>query len=263
MPFLSSLRSFFGRTDQSAGASRKPRPRLESLEDRLVPVATNQDFVNNVVKALANRNFDAAKDQALVDGLNAKTLNLQDVASLVETSDDGINTLISRLYQDVLIRNVDPTGQQFFFTSFKAGMKYQDAKAMLLASDEYFTRFAGGDNSSWVSAAFADQMGRQADPTGQAFFGGILGNAAGGTGQQRRFEASRFILNSVEGATREMQSLYTSYLLRAADNVGAAFFASQMTAFAGFPSTPVAEQSIIVQLVGSQEFFNRSDPAAG
>jgi len=257
MPFL-SFRSLFGRTGDSAGAQRKAPPGLESLEDRLVPAATNQDFVNNVVKAIANRSFDAAKDQSLVDGLNAKTLNLQDVASLVENSDDGINPLITRLYQDVLIRNPDTTGQQFFFASFKAGMKYQDAKAFMMSSDEYFTRFGGGDNASWINAAFSDQMGRQADPTGQAFFGGILGAAQLGTPQQRRQEAARFILNSVEGATREMQSLYSSYLVRQADNVGAAFFASQMTAFAGFPSTPVAEQSIITQMVGSQEFFDRS-----
>jgi len=263
MPFLSSLRSIFGGAGQLASAPRKAQPRLESLEDRLVPAATNQDFVNNVVKALANRSFDPAKDQSLVTGLNAKTLNLQDVASLVETSDDGINTLINRMYQGLLLRNPDPTGQQFFFASFKSGMKLQDARAFVISSDEYFSRFAGGDNNSWVSAAFADQMGRPVDPIGAAFFGGILGNAAGGTGQQRRFEAARLVINSVEGANKEVRSLYTSYLVRQTDSIGGAVFTSQMTAFAGFPSTPVAEQSVIAQLVGSQEFFDRSDPAGG
>jgi len=259
MRLFSSLRSVVASLLTEGGAAcKEAKPRLESLEDRLTPAANNADFVAGAVLALAGRQFNASTDQQFVDGLNNGSQTLASVASTIEKSDDAINLNIKVLFNTYLFRNVDSVGQTFFFNSFKSGLKLQEAKLVIFSSDEYFQKRGAGSNTTYLDALYADQLGRSVDAIGRAFFGGQLNAATAATTPAVRRTVADGIVNSTEGAQKETEALYTSLLNRAADSFGFAFFTSQLTAFTGFPSTPTDEQAIMAQLVGSQEFFDRS-----
>jgi len=255
MSFLSSLVSLV-RPGSSTPARPQFQPGLETLEDRLTPAATNLDFVSGAVQALANRSFDAAKDQGLVNQLNSGQIKLLDAAATIEVSDDAINFNITDLYNRLLLRAPDAFGRAFFFAQFKAGTSLQEVKAQIIGSQEYFQSQAGGSDNLFIRAVFADQLGRDVDAVGQAYFSAELANSNLGTAEQRRQLVARQVINSDEGASKEVRVLYTNFLVRQVDATGLAVFSSQLTASVFGP--PVAEQEVISRLVGSQEFFNRS-----
>jgi len=259
MRLFSSLRSVVASLLKEGGAAcKEAKPRLESLEDRLTPAANNADFVAGAILTLAGRQFNAATDQQFVDGLNNGSQTLGSVAQAIEKTDDAINLNIKVLFNTYLFRNVDSVGQTFFFNSFKAGLKYQEAKLIIFSSDEYFQVRGGGSNTTYLDAMYADQLGRSVDAIGRAFFGGQLNAAtAANTAQVRRVVADG-IVDSTEGAQKETAVLYTRLLVRAADSFGFLFFTSQLTAFTGFPASPTDEQTVMAQMVGSQELFDRS-----
>jgi len=259
MRLFTSLRSVVASLLKESGAARTDaKPHLESLEDRLVPAANNADFVANAVLVLEGRQFNASTDQTFVDQLNGGA-SLGAVAAAIEKTDDAINYNIKQLYNTLLFRNVDSVGQAFFFPQLKSGaLKYQGAKLFLMTSDEYFQKRGGGSNTTYLDALFADQLGRSVDSIGRAFFGGQLNGATSANVQQVRATVVDGIINSSEGAQKETSSLYTTILLRPADSFGFLYFSGQLTAFTGFPNTPTDEQAVLAQLVGSQEFFNRS-----
>jgi len=277
MRLFSTLWSFVQARPDRSGAANSTKPRLESLEDRLVPAANNHDFVASAEKALANRNFNPAFDNGLVAALDAHQINPAvgysplDVTAIIQSTDDAIHTQVVRLYQQLLIRNPVP-GENFFDAILKGGATLQTAKIIMMASPEYYNRMGGGTDNGYISALFADQLGRQVDPLGQQFYSLILDNDPtnnifppapdvpfdASNPFNQRYETARYIVNSSEGANSETRFLFNAYLGRPADNFGAPIFISQLIAFAGFPQTPTAEQTVIAIMVSSPEFFDKS-----
>jgi len=249
MSFFSSLKSLF-----SAPATPALRPSaklsLENLEDRLTPATTSQDYVSSVVLGIAHRDFDAAKDQFLVDGLTSGQYKILDVAAIVEQSHDAINFNINNLYSQLLLRTPDAGGRAYFSSLFKAGVSIQDARSIITSSDEYFS-LSGGTNDTFLNAVYADRLGRAPDSFGTSYFGAELNNATLGTAAQRRQLVAIQIANSAEGADREARALYTAFLRRDADPAGEAYFGA-------FLYNRVSEQEVIARMVGSQEYFDRS-----
>jgi len=254
MLFLSSLLSLV-RPGSNKPARASAPPGLEHLEDRLTPAATNQDFVASAVQALANRGFTPA-DQGIVNQLNAGQINILDAAALIERSDDAINFNVKDMYNRLLLRQPDPVGQAFFFGIMKAGTSLQEAKAIMVSSPEYFQLQAGNSNDKFISAVFADFLGRGVDPTGQAYYSSELNSPVLGTAEQRRQLVARQVINSDEGAEKEARVLYNNLLLRSPDPSGLRYFTSLLTASIFGP--PVSEQEVLARFVGSQEFFDRS-----
>jgi len=269
MRLFSSLWLFVKSSPNSTGAANTSKPRLESLEDRLVPAATSHDFVASAEKALANRNFNPAFDNGLVAALDAHQINPAigysqlDVTAIIQSQDDSIRYLVKQMYEGLLQRDPTAADGTFFFDILKGGARLQDAKMIMIASDEYFNHAGGGTNDGFISAIFADYLGRQVDPLGHEFYTDILTNAPtdpslANTVFNRRFETARYIINSSEGANTEVRFLYNAYLQRPADNFGAPIFIGQLIAFTGFPQTPSPEQTIIAIMVSSPEFFDKS-----
>jgi len=144
----------------------------------------------------------------------------------------------------------DDAGRAYFSSLLKSGVSLQTARAIMASSDEFFNR-TGGTNQGFVGAVFADRLGRQPDADGAAYFAGELDNAALGTVQQRRELVHLQVANSSEGATREASVLFNTYLARASDPAGLAYFS-------GLLYNQVSEQEVIARMVGSQEFFEQS-----
>jgi len=234
------------------------RLKVEKLEDRLVP-ATNQEYVSSAVLALANRPFNASTDQQFVTAQDTGAQSITQVALNIENSGDGLNFQITQLYQRLLLRT--PTAAEIapFVTSLQGGALLQDVQATIMSSSEYF-QFSGGTNDLFLQAVFADQLGRSVDPTGQAFFGGELNNAALGTEQARRQLVATQVIQSPEGALKETLVVFNHYLLRQADLQGLTFFGSQLINSPLFGGRVTDERNIIASLVGSQEFFDASSP---
>jgi len=220
------------------------RPRLEALEDRLTPAATNADFVAGAVQTLLHRDFQASTDQRYVDALNNGSASTLDVTSQIVMSDEGIQAQVTDLYRTVLGRDPDQGGATFFFSLLKAGLPLQNAKAIMFASDEFFTVFGGGTNQGFLNALYGAQMGRMVDSVGSNVFGSQLNGGA------RRDAVAIQIINSFEGTQKETRVLYDNLLERAPEPLGFNFFS-------GLLQIPTPEQSILAQIVGSQEFFNR------
>jgi len=222
------------------------RPCLEALEDRLTPAATNADFVAGAVQTILHREFQASTDQRYVDALNSGSSTTLDVASQIVMSDEGVQAEVTDLYRTILGRDPDQGGANFFFSLLKGGLSHQSAKAIMFASDEYFTVFGGGTNQGFLNALYGDQVGRAVDSVGSQVFGGQLNGGA------RRDAVAIQVINSFEGAQKETRVLFDNLLERAPEALGFNYFSGLLSL-----TPPTPEQSLVAQIVGSQEFFNR------
>jgi len=255
-----SLMSVFSMSASKAKPRMQTRLRLEGLEDRLVPAATNQEFVASAIQALDNRQFNAATDQQFVDQLNAGTQTPTQVALAIVNSTDGRAFSVKQEFNHLLLRN--PTADETtMFSTQLATNTLQSVRESIMGSAEYF-QFSGGTNDNFIRAVFADQLGRGVDPTGQAFFGGELANTALGTDQERRTLVAKQVVESPEGGLKETLVLFNKYLLREADIQGLSFFGSQLINSPLFGGQTTNEVNVIATLVGSQEFFDASEPTA-
>jgi len=235
--FLSTRQS-----DSKGASQQRCRPRLEILEDRWCPAATNADFVSGVYQSVLHRTPAASELTPWVNQLAGGQTRAQ-VVQGIYFSLEGASNAVNDMYQQILLRQFD-SGAAAFVNGFQNGtLTLQELKAQLMASDEYFQRFGESNNSLWVEAAFSDQFGRSADPAGTAAFAGSAGTQAG------RVTAARNIINSQEGRDNETRVLYATYLNRNADSAG---LGSNSAALA-----TTAEQSVVVSFLASQEFFNR------
>jgi len=199
--------------------------------------------VTGAVQTLLHRDF-ATGDQRYVDALNSGSASTLDVASMIVMSDEGIQAQVTDLYRFTLGRDPDQAGAAFFFSLLKAGLPLQNAKAIMIASDEFFTVFGGGTNQGFLNALYAVQVGRQVDSVGSQVFGSQLNGGA------RRDAVAIQVINSFEGAQKETRVLYGNLLERPPEALGFNYFS-------GLLQQPVPEQSILAQIVGSEEFFNR------
>ncbi|HJT17270.1 MAG TPA: DUF4214 domain-containing protein [Thermoanaerobaculia bacterium] len=152
------------------------------------------------------------------------------------------NHFLSKVYQDLLGRPIDPAATNYWLTFMKNGasraqvatemMRSNEYKSIvardaynmylhrapsasdiaafagelpILSSNEYFTRRGGGMTQGFINALYQDVLGRAADPQAIALFSNVSRSAA-----------AQQVLSSTEARQRAINALYSKYLHHAA-----------------------------------------------
>jgi hypothetical protein len=161
-----------------------------------------------------------------------------DIEQSVEFRTDQINMA----YEKYLERPVDPSGLQtglYMLANF--GM---ESELEFIASSPEFLRIEGGGTiDGWLSAVYADALGREADPAGRAAFDFELNN-----GLINLRQAAHIIFTSQEYDRDIIDQYYLAFLLRNPDPGGAAAWLSEMLA-------GLSVEQLVVGIASSVEYF--------
>jgi uncharacterized protein GlcG (DUF336 family) len=222
-------------------------PSLEALERREVPVATgNSLFLAQAYHDLLGRAPDPSAQATFGGALDSGTLTRFGVALAIENSPEYRGDQVQGLYQHFLGRPADATGVAAFAASVAAGLPVESFEASLLGSPEYFQRH-GGTNDGFISALYADLLGRPADAGARAALDQLL---AGGV---PRAAIAGGILASDEYRRDLVNGFYHDFLGRPADPAG-------LAAFTGYLSRGVRDEVVVASLIGSDEFYADVSP---
>jgi hypothetical protein len=260
--------SFFSRQKTTAGSGPSVRPKLETLEDRLTPAATNADWINGAFQALFHRNFNSSNpfDAGLLNGLNNGTLQRIDVTAEMELSVEGQTVNTNDLFQRLLLRTPQASELGFYQAFLSQGVSIQQLAGIIMSSDEFFNVIGNGTNGGFINAVYNAQLGRQAGAGDISFWDSELAGLQqfGFTAMGARQVVATAIALSPEAAVVQAGVLFTTLLDRQADPGGLAFVSSQLVGQApstpgGFFSIPVRpQQNVMASIVASDEFFSRS-----
>jgi Domain of unknown function (DUF4214) len=196
------------------------RLRLEALEDRCVPSATQ--YVEALYSDLLHRTGSSAEVAGFVQ-LIRQGVTAQQVASAFTSSPEFRTNVITGFYQNLLGRTPAASEVQFWLGQMAAGLPEDLVEARFLGSNEFLAK-AGGTFQNWLGAVYRDVLGRGVDPTGQ----GVWTNALLGGATLPAIALS--ILRSSESDARIIGQDYRALLRRPPDATGQAFWAIQLTA---------------------------------
>jgi autotransporter-associated beta strand protein len=211
----------------------------------LTRVTIFQAFVAQVYLDLFQRPVDAF-------GLNywstllSQGTSRADVVRQMEASQEYQALEIQDLYQKLLGRSAELDGLALWENFLAEGGAIEQVLASILGSGEYFAHH-GGTNDTFLSAVYADVVGRSIDSFGAGVWGQELARGAS------RTDVAAAILASPEASAEVVQSLYNEFLHRAADSTGLATFT---TALQQGP----ARTAITALLIGSEEYFSLNAP---
>ncbi|MEM7339042.1 MAG: DUF4214 domain-containing protein [Actinomycetota bacterium] len=122
-------------------------------------------------------------------------------------SAEGAGIEVDRAYQDLLNRAAEADGRAFWASRLQ-GHGVSDLRVLLLASDEYVAN-AGGTESAWIDALYADVVDRPADDDGKQYW---LDQRAAGVA---RANVAAGLYFSDEALGRRVDAYYTELLSRA------------------------------------------------
>jgi hypothetical protein len=165
--------------------------------------------------------------------------NIGSVAGIFTHSSEAFSGFVTGAYALYLKRLPDPDGLDYWVNQLQFnGLTDEKLETGFLSSDEYIANH-GGAGSGWVIGMYQDLLGRNPDPSGLAYWTGVLGSGGNPYAVALGFAAS---------AEREAQRIagdYQVYLGRQLDSAGQAYWVSQFLAgarnedvVAGFISSP-------------------------
>ena len=117
--------------------------------------------------------------------------------------------------------------------------------ALLIGSNEYFTRRGGGSNGGFLQALYSDVLHRAPDPGGMQVWMQALNSG------MSRTMVARAVLASRESDTIEVQGFYSLYLRRPADSTGLSFFTNLL-------QQGLSEEAVIAMLISSDEYVAKA-----
>ena len=158
-------------------------------------------------------------------------------------SDEFYANLVRQQYQQALGRQPEAEALAFWTVQLQQGVSDQQFQSALLVSSEFAAR-TGGDDSSWLNAAYQQILNRPLDSAGAAFWGRLLASGAS------RFDVAYAIASGVERARLEVVDDFQHYLGRAADVATLAYFVDQLT-------TTLTDEDFIAELIKTDEYFER------
>jgi virginiamycin B lyase len=199
-------------------------------------------WLDRVYRDLLQRAPDSSGLAFFTGLLDQGTATRTQVAQAIENSQEYQTLEVSNLYQSVLRRAADPSGLNTWVNYLAQGGTAEQLRALLLGSDEYFSRFGGGSNSGYLAALYQDALQRSLDATGAAGWGGALDAGATPT------DVAAAVLESLESDTNEAESLYQQFLHRAADPTG-------LQAFVNALQQGTTHEALIAFMIGSDEYF--------
>lgn len=159
---------------------------------------------------------------------------------------------IDRSFQTFLHRSADAVGMSYFLDWMAKGASTTQVQSAILASPEYYQNRGNGTNDGFLSAMFADVLGRPVDPAGQTHFGVLF--LLGGV---QRSALANLVVQSPEAQADFVEGLYQHFLRRSADTNGVQYWVA-ITANGTSPEEILAgiagsdEYATLTQTVGSQ-----------
>jgi hypothetical protein len=224
-------------------APRRAAPRLETLEARDVPaVSLNDTYLAGLYQGLLGRAIDiqglAFWRQQLI-ATNSPGI----VADEIMHSQEFRGRELQILYPILLNRPLDTAGLNFWGNILESGGTYEQVKAGILGSQEYFVH-NGNRLPDWLTAVYNSQLGRAPNPNDIAFWGSQFNS------QVPLATMASEILASHEFHIVEMNSVYQLTLTRSLDPAGAAFWGPIL-------DSGVSINSVIPQVLASPEYQRR------
>ena len=207
-----------------------------------IQFTANAIFVTHLYEDLLGREPDANGLTGWVGQLNAGTSRSQ-VALAIEGSAEYRGHLIDGLYLSFLKRAADPGGRSGFDQLLAGGGTVDAVRAAILGSQEYFG-LHGGTNDGFITALYQDVLGRAPDANGKAHWLQQLANG------QARTNVALSVLATSEAKQVLAAGFYVRFLKRGADANGLTTFQNQLL-------QGVREQTVIAEIVASDEYFTR------
>jgi hypothetical protein len=204
------------------------------------PGTGNAAFLCLVYEDLLGRAPDAG-GLATFEGLLAAGVSRAQVAYDIATSPEFRSNFVRFIYAYFLGRQVDPGGLASWVGALNAGWSDQQVLEGIMGSPEFYAH-AGGTPSGFVTALYADLLGRGPDPGGLAAWVGVVNAGAS------RGAVVAFFLNSGEYETKFVESEYANFLHRAADPGGLATWVGALAGGASY-------EWVIAGIMGSPEFY--------
>jgi hypothetical protein len=180
-------------------------------------LSDNQLYVSKLYLDLLHRPVDPAGLAGWTSVLDNGGSRAQ-VVQGIQRSPEYRGVEVQTLYQTVLGRAADAQGLADWGNFLAQGGTTEQLEAILIGSDEYFSRFGGGTNSGFLQAAYQLVLHRSIDPSGSQSWGQAL---AGG---MTRMAVAAAIVASLESDRTETQTLYGLLLHRPPDPSGFATF---------------------------------------
>ena len=204
----------------------------------------NQGFAHRVIRDLLFRFPSAAERDQIRDDLTAGTKTRPQVVAGLMGTDEYRGLDVDRVFVQFLRRGSDPGGRTYWINSLRNGKPLIKFRAQLFGSNEYFTK-AGATNADYMVKAYNDVLGRQPDPSGQAYWTNKLNNGA-----DRGAVALQF-LASTEARRNIVKDQFLRFLDRYPTNAESTTWVSNLAGATG-------EQDLIAYLASSNGYYNRS-----
>jgi hypothetical protein len=208
------------------------------IKDYSSNTLTDEDFIwfNGVSGTwenfVINLFWDFIGRPATYDEISEWSTNLEygywsknNVTSVMATSEQYIQSMISRFYIDTLGREPDASGYQFWVSTAKNGRPLPDIGSFFYGSDEYFQGYGNGNNADWIRDLYVKLMLRSADSGGLNYWVGQLNSGA-----MNRTQVAMWFYQSPEKRGLRVDSLYNNLLGRDSDPGGRAYWASRLAA---------------------------------
>jgi cyclophilin family peptidyl-prolyl cis-trans isomerase len=206
---------------------------------------TSTSFVTHVYESLLGREPDGSGMDHYRSLLDQNQMTRAQMVVSIQSSLEGRTKQVQDFYHKYLGREADPQGLTLSILWLGLGGSMTQLRETIVSSPEYFQGHGRSSNSEYVSALYEDLLGRGVDPVGQ---GGAIPALNNG---MTRSQLAAQIARSPEGLQAVVQSYYNLFLHRRADDTGLNINQQQL-------QRGVSEDSIVSNIAGSNEFFNRS-----
>jgi hypothetical protein len=205
-------------------------------------------FAHRIVRDAEMRLPTTGERRSLQAQLEAGVLTRASLAVRLTSTDTFHGLSVDRAFTDILRRPTDSAGRDYWVGRLRRGLITRKLRANLYGSAEYLTTQGGGTVQGFVTAAYRDILGRDADPAGLDHWVGLIRS-----GTPRGTVAERFL------ATAEARDVIVRDLfLRWIDRLPTT---TELTTWRGRlgSSTADGEVALIRFLAGSSTYFTRPD----
>lgn len=213
-------------------------------------VPTANSFIESVYEHLFGRTADPdglAHWTNLLNALGNTEGGRSLVVADIEGSAENRFVVVNHLYEQYLHRsaNGDP-GAMIWVNLLGNGWAIEQVAALIVTSPEFIQNQTDGSFSGWLNALYEDAFQRPVDANGLATWSVLF---AGGASAQM---IAMNIFQSAEYSSELVDSYYTQFLNRSSGgDPGSLGWVSLL-------QQGVRDQTVIAQIIGSQEFYNQS-----
>jgi hypothetical protein len=254
-------------------------------------------FVEHLYFDLLGRQADSNGLNAWVKAINNGTLTKSQVVAGFEASTEFRTDEIKQTYVKFLRRSSDSSGLATWTNFLGLNHSLEQLQANVIASGEFIARFGALDNTTWLTAVYADVLNRAPDSAGLTGWLADLANGFGSAADHgedgrfdlglsgnsdlafvRRAEVVDLILRSPEAERDLVEGLYRALLRRPSDPTGLNTFVKSL--LQGQPNVTAnggslteardsrfSDEQVIIGIAGSDEYFARAaatvDPSGG